>query len=80
MKALFAPSVFLILGGMAAAESAPDFDRLDLNRDGVLLPEEVQDALSVDFNDADTDGDGALSRTEFAAAAKFVPGGDKDAS
>jgi hypothetical protein len=70
MRTLLIPTGFLFMAGLALADTAPKFDQLDRNGDGVLLPEEAEGALSVDFGQADTNGDGGLSRSEYASAAK----------
>lgn len=70
MRTLLIPTTFLFMAGLALADAAPQFEKLDKNGDGVLLPEEADGALSVEFGQADTNGDGGLSRSEYAAAAR----------
>jgi len=70
MRTLLIPTAFVFFAGLALAEAAPKFEQLDVNGDGVLLPEEAEGALSVEFSEADTNGDGGLSRSEYATAAK----------
>ena len=54
--------------GAAGTAPADTFDALDVNRDGVLTPDEVQGhALAGRFATCDKDHDGRLSRDEFSA-------------
>ncbi len=60
----------LAVAAPAFAQGAVDFDALDANMDGQITFEELQVALPAiteeDFATLDTDGNGALSREEFA--------------
>lgn len=53
----------------APETDAVSFDSLDRNMDGFLTRDEIPPGhpLESDFNEADTDGDGRLSREEFEA-------------
>ena len=51
---------------MNTTSTATRFDMLDRNRDGQISRDEADAELSLGFASADTDGDGALSRGEFA--------------
>lgn len=65
---LFAPAAF------AQDDAAPDpFDQLDTNEDGRIsvMEAEASSTLLERFASLDTNGDGLLSREEFAA---FYPG------
>ena len=80
MRTLSIPTAFVFFAGLALAETAPRVEQLDTNGDGVLLPEEAEGALSVEFSEADTNRDGGLSRSEYAAAAKQSSGAPKDSA
>jgi EF hand domain-containing protein len=56
----------------AAPQSGSIFDVLDSNRDGNIAQTEAaaHPTVAQNFAQADTNGDGALSREEFAAAFK----------
>jgi hypothetical protein len=73
-QVLMLPLMFALFAAVALAEAAPTFDQLDKNHDGVLLPDEAEDQLSVEFSEADVNGDGGLSRSEYAAAARLGSG------
>ena len=51
---------------MNTTTTATRFDMLDRNRDGKISREEADAELALSFTSADTDGDGALSRGEYA--------------
>lgn len=61
-------------GAMGPGMQMPGYDELDLNGDGALTPEEMQQAMQAQaqarFDAADTDGDGALSAQEMLAQAE----------
>lgn len=58
-----------LCSGAAFAATAPSFESFDKNRDGHISGYETagSKALYAVYVDADTDGDGLLSRTEFEA-------------
>lgn len=59
----------LVLAGVSVAKGSPAFEEVDANDDGLLSSEEIRGAgLTLSVDDADQDGDGALSRAEFLAA------------
>ena len=59
-------------GGQQAKKSTGDrnaiFDRLDLNRDGKLTAGEIPEPMQRRLSQMDANGDGAITRKEFAAA------------
>ena len=48
------------------------FDRLDVNKDGALQPEEMPPDLKTNLNQWDKDGNGSISLEEFTAYAKSL--------
>lgn len=58
-------------GRMGPGAQLPGFEELDLNGDGSLTQEEMQEAMQARaqarFDEADSNGDGALSAEELAA-------------
>jgi hypothetical protein len=51
-----------------AVATAPTFEALDANQDGVISVDEAAVVEGLDIASADTDGDGVLSRKEYEAA------------
>ncbi|MEM7723836.1 MAG: EF-hand domain-containing protein [Pseudomonadota bacterium] len=66
--ALAAPALAQDRGGPGGPRMV--FEELDLNNDGSVTLEELQGAGEARFVEADTDGDGALSRDELIAQAQ----------
>lgn len=59
---------FLLLASLtAAATSAPPFDEVDVNRDGMISPEEVVVIEGLDWSTADKNQDGTLDPAEYDA-------------
>jgi hypothetical protein len=62
--------------GTASQVAELSFESVDINKDGVVTPNEALTVEGLDFASADTDNSHTLSRQEFAAAmAKARPGG-----
>jgi hypothetical protein len=59
----------------AASSAASAFERADINHDGQLSPQEAAQlpAIAGRFKQLDTDGNGALSRSEFDKGAQQKP-------
>jgi Ca2+-binding EF-hand superfamily protein len=68
MKTLNTTLAVLVLASSSAAYAAVDFVSFDSNSDGVISMEEAQvnSQLVKIFKDLDTDGNGELSKEEFA--------------
>ncbi|WP_341218866.1 calmodulin [uncultured Pseudoalteromonas sp.] len=68
MKTLNTTLAVLVLASSLAAYAAVDFASFDSNSDGVISMEEAQvnSQLVKIFKDLDTDGNGELSKEEFA--------------
>ena len=68
MKTLNTTLAVLVLASSSAAYAAVDFASFDSNNDGVISMEEAQvnSQLVKIFKDLDTDGNGELSKEEFA--------------
>ena len=58
-----------LFSGVALA-APPAFQDVDINKDGVITPDEAAGVEGLDMASSDTNGDGALSQDEYAAAAK----------
>jgi len=54
--------------------SAPDFDKLDTNRDGRISQAEASVDANLVFSTADTNGDGYLDKTEWKSHEKGEKG------
>jgi hypothetical protein len=52
----------------AQQSSAPPFDQVDANSDGMISRDEASKVEGLDFSTADTNSDGNLSRSEYDAA------------
>jgi hypothetical protein len=63
-----------------SSTSPVTFDQVDRNQNGVLSRQEAvnDSSLSVRFNIADTNGDGALDPHEYLQARRLVSRGDND--
>ncbi|ALQ06583.1 MULTISPECIES: EF-hand domain-containing protein [Pseudoalteromonas] len=68
MKTLNTTLAVIILASSSAAYAAVDFASFDIDSDGVITKQEAQvNAQLVKlFDDLDTDGNGELSKEEFA--------------
>ena len=68
MKTLNTTLAVLVLASSSAAYAAVDFASFDSNSDGVISMEEAQvnSQLVKIFKDLETDGNGELSKEEFA--------------
>jgi len=68
MKTLNTTLAVLVLASSSVAYAAVDFASFDSNSDGVISMEEAQvnSQLVKIFKDLDTDGNGELSKEEFA--------------
>jgi hypothetical protein len=65
---IYAGQLQLARGDSASKQS---FDQVDTNKDGQISRTEATAAgLNVDWSRSDSDGDGALSRTEYDSAMK----------
>jgi hypothetical protein len=54
--------------------SAPPFDQVDANHDGMISRSEAAKVEGLDFSKADTNSDGNLSRQEYDAATQQAGG------
>ncbi len=66
-KQLLAALLTALFSGLVFA-APPAFSDVDTNADGVISPVEAQVVEGLDFEAADTDGNGSLSETEYLEA------------
>jgi hypothetical protein len=72
MKRNMVTLLALGLFSVGAVAAAPAFEDLDANQDGVISADEATVVEGLDIASADTDGDGVLSREEYAAATESM--------
>ncbi len=81
MKRLTVTLLALGFSAIAFAQqsSAPPFEQVDANNDGMISPAEAGQVEGIDFSQADTNGDGHLSRQEYdAATGQGASGGSQE--
>lgn len=71
MKIQLIPVAMFFVACSVFARPWPAFDQVDINADGVLSQKEITSVLAgLDFSKADKDGDGGLSKEEYAQVIK----------